>query len=94
MSQLDSSQKEFNLLKFGPVRLVVLQGGSFCNLDCDYCYLPDRQTKNRLVRSRIVPIFENLLTSSLVRDSFTVCWHFRRTFSSSYVLLCRSDGDY
>ena len=75
MSQLDSSQKEFNLLKFGPVRLVVLQSGSFCNLDCDYCYLPDRQTKNRLVRSRIVPIFENLLTSSLVRDSFTVCWH-------------------
>ena len=58
MSQLDSSQKEFNLLKFGPVRLVVLQGGSFCNLDCDYCYLPDRQTKNPLVRSRIVPIFE------------------------------------
>ncbi|MGK7885733.1 MAG: cyclophane-forming radical SAM/SPASM peptide maturase GrrM/OscB [Crocosphaera sp.] len=75
MSQLDSSQKEFNLLKFGPVRLVVLQGGSFCNLDCDYCYLPDRQTKNLLSSDRIAPIFENLLSSPLVRDSFTVCWH-------------------
>ncbi|MDJ0511737.1 MAG: cyclophane-forming radical SAM/SPASM peptide maturase GrrM/OscB [Crocosphaera sp.] len=75
MVQLNSAQKQLNLLKFGPVRLVVLQAGSFCNLDCDYCYLPDRKTKHRLSVDLIFPIFENLLSSSLVRDSFTVCWH-------------------
>ncbi len=75
MPQLDANQQELNLSQFGPVRLVVMQAGSFCNLDCDYCYLPHRHLKQRLSIELIAPIFEKLLTSPLVRDSFTVCWH-------------------
>ena len=33
---------------FGPINLVIIQATSFCNLDCDYCYLPDRQIRNQL----------------------------------------------
>ncbi len=32
----------------GPITLVVVQPTSFCNLNCDYCYLPDRHLKNTL----------------------------------------------
>lgn len=30
------------------VKLFVLQPTSFCNLNCTYCYVPDRQNKARM----------------------------------------------
>ena len=32
---------------FGPIGLVVIQATSLCNLDCGYCYLPDRQKRRQ-----------------------------------------------
>ena len=32
----------------GPLRLLVLQPTPYCNLDCDYCYLPSRNDRSRL----------------------------------------------
>jgi len=66
------SEKE---LEFGPISLVVIQPNSFCNLDCDYCYLPDRNLQNKLSLDLIEPIFKNIFTSPFLRDNFTVCWH-------------------
>lgn len=60
---------------FGPFYLVVLQPTSFCNLNCDYCYLPDRQVKNTLSLDLIEPIFKNIFTSRFLGEEFTVCWH-------------------
>jgi uncharacterized protein len=60
---------------FGPIRLVVIQPTSFCNLNCDYCYLPDRQSKNQLSLDLIDPIFKVLFTSQFLKQDFTVCWH-------------------
>lgn len=64
-----------NLDCFGPIGLVVIQPTSFCNLDCDYCYLPNRQSKHRLSLDLIEPIFTTLLTSHLLAPDFTICWH-------------------
>lgn len=61
--------------RFGPIGLVVIQPTSFCNLDCDYCYLPDRQSKNRLSLDLIEPIFTTLFTSPFLAQCFTICWH-------------------
>ncbi|MBE9143181.1 cyclophane-forming radical SAM/SPASM peptide maturase GrrM/OscB [Planktothrix mougeotii] len=66
---------DFNLADFGPINLVVLQTTSFCNLDCDYCYLPHREQKNQLSLDLIHPIFKTILTSPFVQRDFTVCWH-------------------
>ncbi|MGK7876513.1 MAG: cyclophane-forming radical SAM/SPASM peptide maturase GrrM/OscB [Xenococcaceae cyanobacterium] len=63
------------LVTFGPIDLVIIQATSFCNLDCDYCYLPDRQLKNRFSLDLIEPIFKNIFTSPFLREDFTVCWH-------------------
>lgn len=60
---------------FGPLELVVIQSTSFCNLDCDYCYLPNRHLQNRLSLDLINPILKTVLTSPFVADSFTICWH-------------------
>ena len=60
---------------FGPVKLVVIQPTPFCNLDCDYCYLPDRQSKNKLSLDLLKPIFKNLFQSKFVDQEFTIIWH-------------------
>lgn len=75
MSQVNIDEDNFHRSKLGPLRLVVLQSGSFCNLNCDYCYLPDRHIKNFLCLDLIAPIFSKLLTSPFIGKSFTVCWH-------------------
>ncbi len=61
--------------KFGTVRLIVIQPTPFCNLDCDYCYLPDRRSKHRLSLDLIEPIFKNLFQSQFIGQEFTVVWH-------------------
>ena len=66
---------EIDISQFGPINLVVIQPTSFCNLDCDYCYLPDRALKNQLSLDLIEPIFESIFTSPFVGEQFTVCWH-------------------
>lgn len=59
----------------GRTRLLVLQGTPFCNINCDYCYLPDRASKARMpvgtIRAAVRWIFEN----GLGRDDLTIIWH-------------------
>ena len=61
--------------QFGPINLVVIQPTPFCNLNCDYCYLPNRHLKNRLSLDLIEPIFKNIFTSHFFGADFTICWH-------------------
>lgn len=70
-----TSETLFDLTRFGPIGLVVIQPTPFCNLNCDYCYLPDRQSKHRLSLDLIEPIFTNIFTSRFLSHSFTICWH-------------------
>ena len=72
------TQTKFNSLDlstFGPTILVILQPTSFCNLDCDYCYLPDRHLKNQLSLELIDPICKALFNSPFTTEDFTICWH-------------------
>jgi uncharacterized protein len=59
----------------GRTKLLVLQGTPFCNIDCDYCYLPNRAVKARMpvttVRDSVRWVFEN----GLGRDDLTIVWH-------------------
>lgn len=64
-----------DLKQFGPIELVVIQPTSFCNLNCDYCYLPDRHLKNTLSLDLIEPIFKSIFASPFLGEHFTVCWH-------------------
>lgn len=74
-SQIDVVEPPLPITSFGPISLVVLQGTSLCNLNCDYCYLPDRHLKNQISLDLLEPIFEKIFTSRFLGQKFTVCWH-------------------
>ena len=59
-----------NLSRFGPIGLVVVQSTSLCNLDCSYCYLPDRQ-KKRVFDLDMLPLLmqQEELTSDVKASS-------------------------
>jgi uncharacterized protein len=55
--------------------LLIIQPSPFCNLDCDYCYLPFRQSKQRITPEILEQICRRSFESSIVGDHFTVVWH-------------------
>ncbi len=59
----------------GPLELLVVQPTPFCNLDCSYCYLPDRLSKRRMSRATLAQTFAWIFTSGLVHEEFTLLWH-------------------
>lgn len=56
-------------------RLVIIQPTSFCNINCRYCYLPQRALTRRMSKETLEQIFKVLLSSSLVGDAITCIWH-------------------
>ncbi|NJL10912.1 MAG: GRRM system radical SAM/SPASM domain protein [Richelia sp. RM1_1_1] len=73
----NSIELEQNLdsINYGPANLVVIQPTTFCNLDCNYCYLPDRHLKNNFSLELLEPIFRNLFSSPYLKSEFTIIWH-------------------
>ena len=59
----------------GPLELLVLQPTPFCNLDCTYCYLPDRDSKRRMSDATLNRVFQFVFSSGIVEQGFTVVWH-------------------
>jgi uncharacterized protein len=54
---------------------IVLQASPFCNIDCSYCYLSDRNDKARMEVARIGAIFEALAANLALADELSVVWH-------------------
>ncbi len=59
----------------GPLELLVLQPTPFCNIDCGYCYLPNRQSTKRMSAETLERTSAWVFSSGLVREPFTVLWH-------------------
>lgn len=57
------------------LELLVIQPTPFCNLDCDYCYLPNRGSTARISEVVLRRTFEQVLCSPYMRGGFTVVWH-------------------
>ncbi len=60
---------------YGPLSLLVIQPTPYCNLDCDYCYLPDRDSRGRLDPALLEPILERVLASPFLGPDLTLLWH-------------------
>lgn len=59
----------------GPLELLVIQPTPFCNIDCSYCYLADRQITKQMSAQTLEQTFAWVFSSGLVRGPFTLLWH-------------------
>ena len=59
----------------GPLSLLVVQPTPFCNIDCDYCYLPTRNLRGVIQPETLDKLFRSVFASSIVRDGFSLVWH-------------------
>ena len=57
------------------IEMVVLQPTAFCNINCSYCYLPDRDNKHVLAQSTVTRLFTELFASGWSAPRLTVIWH-------------------
>jgi uncharacterized protein len=60
-----------------PIELVVVQATSFCNLNCNYCYLTEetRKTKEKISLPLLSTFFSKILSSRYLGDRLIVSWH-------------------
>jgi uncharacterized protein len=60
----------------GPISLVVLQSTGFCNINCAYCYLPDRDKARQSMGLLTVERAARLIfESGLLKDRLDIVWH-------------------
>jgi uncharacterized protein len=57
------------------IRLLILQPTPFCNINCSYCYLPNRNVKERMSTDTFTKILERLVESNFVGDHISFVWH-------------------
>lgn len=58
-----------------PLELLVIQPTPFCNINCSYCYLPDRKSTRRMAPETLDQTFRWVFASGLVQQPFTILWH-------------------
>jgi uncharacterized protein len=57
------------------IELLVIQPTPFCNIDCSYCYLPDRNSKAVVARDTLATLFAQVFASGWVQECLSVVWH-------------------
>jgi uncharacterized protein len=57
------------------VKLLILQATPFCNLDCSYCYLPNRSDRALMQGDTLDAVVRHLLADELLGSQLTLNWH-------------------
>ena len=57
------------------IDLLVVQPTPFCNINCRYCYLPDRNSKAVVARQTLHNLFTQVFASGWVGECLSVVWH-------------------
>ena len=57
------------------IQLLIVQPTPFCNIQCDYCYLPDRADTSRMSPETFRLLLERVFSSGLVPAELSLVWH-------------------
>jgi uncharacterized protein len=57
------------------IETVVVQPTPFCNINCSYCYLPQRNVTTVMAQDTIVTLFSKLFSSGWMQPHVTIIWH-------------------
>jgi uncharacterized protein len=55
--------------------LLILQPTPFCNIDCDYCYLPERAVRTKMRPEVARAAAQRIVEAGLVGPNLSVVWH-------------------
>ncbi|MFZ5782507.1 MAG: cyclophane-forming radical SAM/SPASM peptide maturase GrrM/OscB [Pseudomonadota bacterium] len=55
--------------------MVIVQPTGFCNIDCRYCYLPDRSDRHVIAQSTVARLFGEVFRSGWASREIIVLWH-------------------
>ncbi|HYJ87757.1 MAG TPA: cyclophane-forming radical SAM/SPASM peptide maturase GrrM/OscB [Pyrinomonadaceae bacterium] len=69
-----SADKSFPFPPAG-VGLLIVQPSPFCNINCDYCYLPERTSHKRMPTSVLKQSIERVIAAGLVGERLSIVWH-------------------
>jgi uncharacterized protein len=53
---------------------LVVQGTTYCNIDCKYCHLPDRNIRKRMSVSTFEKIIDRVVSERIFTETMTVVW--------------------
>jgi len=59
----------------GGLEMLIIQPTPFCNIDCAYCYLPHRTSKERMSEATLEQLFRKVFASPILANELTVLWH-------------------
>ena len=59
----------------GELELLIVQASPFCNLDCSYCYLPDRADRRRMTMDVLERVMRGVFDGGLAGDELSIVWH-------------------
>src|SRR6476646_7930660 len=59
----------------GPIQLLILQPTPFCNIDCQYCYLPNRSEVRTMELDTLWETATKIASEGLLGESVTIVWH-------------------
>jgi uncharacterized protein len=59
----------------GPLELLILQPTPFCNLNCDYCYLPNRDERRIMDIATVDEVARQVFSTDLPAPQLSVVWH-------------------
>ena len=62
-------------MEVSPVQLLIFQPTPFCNLNCTYCYLPDRQDKRTMSVDIVRTTIQKLKEEGLFDPELSIVWH-------------------
>ena len=57
------------------VDLLVIQPTPFCNINCSYCYLPDRDNPNKISINTVERIIDTLVKNKILNGHLSIVWH-------------------
>lgn len=73
-------------METGPLDLLVMQATTYCNLNCNYCYLTteQRRTRARMSLEVVRKTSERVKDSGLIRRPFSIVWHSGEPLAAGY----------
>src|SRR5262245_66511286 len=55
--------------------MLIIQATPFCNIDCSYCYLPQRTSRERMREATLRQLFVKVFASPALGNELRVLWH-------------------